>query len=415
MHDSLQLKSFHLHKESFFSKGTNNNGNEQGYPVFYFDPIQHQDDVCVLRQVDTYTRNRYILAVAILLTQFLIPVVIPFYARIFYDHIHSRITKGKSTTAHYFFGFIFTTALLGVFGFCSNVYLISTEEHNDVSRSSISDVRLYYILGSIIMLVINPLLAFINIWYNNSRRHGRCCFCCSSWNDFFSVISVTILVMTANVLSFNIMYVFMGLISAPIETGSLLFLYLTVFFLLTMFVALLHKGFSIANKKFKHPKSDIVFAPLNVPCRDPEFRIQLEQSDEGFTIMRLVDSESDTSGQQFVDYQPPPVPQSGPRAGKINACLVAFDALIAVVSAILVLVNIFLYMAFYYEMAITVEPYTSSAGFLSSFGSLVPAMFTLTAGILEKRLITFLSGFDTADSHTGGTTNGRSNRRRDTT
>ena len=365
--------------------------------------MNHQNDVCVLKQVDAYARNRYILAVAILLTQFLIPVVIPFSARIFYDRIHSRITKGNSATTHYFFGFILTTALLGVFAFGSNVYSFSIEEHDDVSKSSISDVRIYYVLGSIIMLLINPLLAFINIWYNNSRRHGKCCFrlsfcrcCCfrcSSWNDFFSVISITILVMTTNVLLFNIIYIFMGLIAAPIETGSLLFLYLTVFFLLTMFLALVHKGFSIANKKLKNPKSDVVFDPL--PCRhEPQFRIQLEESD-GFTIMRLVDSESDASVGNFVEYEP--LPQSGPRAGKISACLLAFDVFIAVVSAILVFADMLLYMSFYYEMALTVEPYTSSAGFLSSFGSLVPALFTLTAGILEKRLITFLSGFDNSN------------------
>ncbi len=67
--------------------------------------------------------------------------------------------------------------------------------------------------------------------------------------------------------------------------------------------------------------------------------------------MRLVDSESDTSVENVVEYEPPPVPQSGPRAEKISACLLAFDVFIAVVSAILVLADMLLYMSFYYEMA----------------------------------------------------------------
>ncbi len=396
--------------------------------MYYFDPSVHKDDVCVLKQVDTYTKNRYILAVAIFLTQILIPVIIPFSARIFFADIKYRVKRLYPASTHYFFGFIITTALLGLFALGSNIYLIASEELNDISRSSISDVRLYYIIGSVLMLVFVPLFALVNIWYNNARAQGRCCFklscfrccCCrcNSCSDFFPVFSIFVLVFTANMISFNAIYVFMGLIAAPIQTGSLLLLYLAVFFLFTMFVALIHKGYKMVTR-FRNPGSDFVLLPRPPLPPAPEFsNFQLEQPPDpnGFIFVKLANQkhneqqETITAENEQHENVRVENKQSKKTSKKImlkkrlNCCVIVFDAFIVAFCALLFLADLLLYMVFYYEMAIHLEPYTSSAGFLSSFSILIPALFTLTAGILEKRFINFLSGFDMVEDRVTSTT-----------
>ncbi len=72
----VQLKSFYLHKQSFFTHGTGT-FSEQGYPIYFFDPRFHVNDVCSLKQVNDFMKMRIALAVAIILTQMLNPIAIP--------------------------------------------------------------------------------------------------------------------------------------------------------------------------------------------------------------------------------------------------------------------------------------------------------------------------------------------------
>lgn len=362
----MQLKSFHLHKTSFFTHGTKNDVNEQGYPLYYFNPHKHMNDVCVLKQENVYVTKRYILAVAILLTQLVTPILVPLLVRVFYNKIKARITKRNSASVYYFLGFVTTTSLLLIIAAAANVYSIYSEEGSECLKSGIDDVRSYYITGAVLLLGVNPIITILSLWYNNFRRHGYCCFicCCGcSLVDGFAIVSIFIIVLTSNILLFNLIYIFMGLITAPIETGSLLFLYSTVFFLLTAFFALMFKGCSIIrqNSNGNSNRNEMT---------------EIENSENfGFNILEEVDETQveDEKGRQ---------------------CWLYVDLVIAFLCAVTVLIDLLLYLVFYYEMAITIVPYSSSGGFISSFGSLVPAIFTLTVGIMEKRLITFLSSMD---------------------
>ena len=283
-------------------------------------------------------------------------VCYPLLQSAFYKQIDRRMANRKSNFKHYLRGFIITLALLGVCTFFGNLWAIATEETNDLTKSGISDVHDNYIIGAFIMCGVNPLNIIVNIWYNSKRMNGHWCIrhsdkCkwmtrCKTSRDFWFTFSTFIIIITANLLSFNIIYVFMGLIAAPIATGSLLFLYSTVFFLLTMFFTLLSKGWSIAWEQLRAHNTD------------------------GKDLQEETDPKPQASNERL---------------------FLCCDILIGFLIAVFLVVDMGLYLAFYYEMAVTVEPYSSSAGFLSSFGSLVPAIFTLTAGLLEKRLINFLS------------------------
>ena len=154
----------------------------------------------------------------------------------------------KSNFKHYFRGFIITSALLCACSFIGNLVALITEEASEISRSSISDVHNNYIIASIFIFGVLPLNLSINMLYNFCLMQGKCCKTCNDCWLIFSICNVTV---TGNFLSFNAVYVFMGLIAAPIATGSLIFLYATVFFLFSMFFTLISRGGSIAWKQLR--------------------------------------------------------------------------------------------------------------------------------------------------------------------
>ena len=342
----LQLKSFYLHKGSFLTHGTKV-GNEQGYSTFSFYPEDHVTDFCVLHYTEDYRIKRNILAVAVIITQVFNLLVIPFTARRFYKPISDTLSDESSDLKHYFRGFTLTIGLLGVAAFICDIILISSEEANDVLKSVISDVHAYYIGGLVFLLLFSLFLNFLYTVFLNAvclpsqepvanngddtktkKKWFEYCTMCCSWFGFF----VFIYVFVTELFSFHGIYILMGLVAAPVVTGSLVIFYITAVFLSTMFFALISKGIAYGKNN-------------------------------GVTA----------------------------NTKRENALLI-FDVFLVIFIGLLFLAGICLYLTFYYRMVISVEPYSTGAGFLSSFGTLVPSILTLTAGLLEKRLIKFLSG-----------------------
>ena len=326
---TIQLRSFHLHKQAFFTSGTRANGAEEGYPTYFYSP-QNPTDHCVLKQLEEFKNTRVLLAVAIIVTQTVIPFAIPFCGRIFYHQIERRLARKQSNYKYYLQGFITTFGVLGVIALGINTDTLI----KNFSTSGVSDVKAYYIIP-IISFILNFISSLFNIAYN------AYCFK-KQYNDTKTVVlfslSILILVLSTNILSFNFFYTFLGLIAAPIQSGTFLLVYLTGFFFVTMFFALIHKGWSIGNRLFRKKESN--------------------QEDTTTNFSKCGISGCDT----FISF------------------LITFFLMVSVI----------FYFAFYYLLAMAVQPYTSPSGFLSAFGSLVPAIFTLAFGLLERCIITFL-------------------------
>ena len=339
----VQLKSFYLHKGSFLTHGTKV-GNEQGFSTFFFYPEDHVTDFCVLHYTEDYRIKRNILAAAILITQVFNLLVIPFTARRFYKRISDTLKDESSDLKHYFRGFTLTIGLLGVVAFICDIILVSFEEANDDSKSVISDVHAYYIGGLVFLLLFSVFFNFLytvflnavclpsrepvaNDGDDNKMRFEYCTIC-----SRFGFI-VFIYVFVTELFSFHGIYILMGLVAAPVVTGSLVIFYITAMFLSTMFFALISKGIAYVGKN-----------------------------------------------------------NEGTANTKRENALLTFDVFLVIFIGLLFLAGICLYLTFYYRMVISVEPYSTGAGFLSSFGTLVPSILTLTAGLLEKRLIKFLNG-----------------------
>ena len=157
------------------------------------------------------------------------------------------------------------------------------------------------------------------------------------------VVILLLLTGFSSLFLFNSIYVTFGIIIAPYKTGSLVFFYLSVFFLVTMFFGLVSKLCSII-----------------------------------WTVKKSTDEENHPSYADITS---------------------------AVALTILFLIATVFYLAFYYKMSTTVEPYTSSAGVMSSFGSLFPSIFAVIVGFLEKRLINLLSDLYSTDNSNSSTAN----------
>ena len=325
-----------MHKQSFFTHGIGADGIEQGYPSYYFSPNNRVTDVCVLRQVNWYKVSRDILAAAMIFTQLLIGPFLTFVAWILYISDHAKlqsIIASKPNIKHYFIGFVLTVVVLGLpfllFHFLKEV--IDNHSHEEL-QSTFQDKQFYYIMVPVMLFLVNPLLLFGSLtgcvlWKYGSR------FSMNNLLSFFKshgLLVVILLLLTgfSSLCLSNSVYVTIGLIIAPYKTGSFVFLYLSVFFLVTMFFSLVSKLHS--------------------------------------TVKKPTDKEN---------HWP--------------SCANITTSVAAIIYIILVLV---LYLAFYYRMTTTMEPHTSSAGVMSFFGSLelLPSICAVIIGFLEKHLINLL-------------------------
>ena len=231
----LQLKSFYLHKQSFFTHGTGTL-NEQGYPIYYFDPQIHVNDVCPLRQVNDFAIMRYFLVAAIMLTQLLNPIAVPLIG--LYVYVRHDL---KDLKFLFFIGFFIVFILLGLTVFVWDIHTLVITLN---VTSSIQDILIYYICAAISVLVYNPVVLIITLCctlksLQKSQSH-------TGWRDTLKsnklyVAATIIIELTVNLLSFHIFYIFLGLAAAPVATGFNLGLATTIFLSTNVYLVMILK------------------------------------------------------------------------------------------------------------------------------------------------------------------------------
>ena len=327
--------------------------------------------------------NRVLLAVALILTQLVTPHSIHLCVRLTYPLIRQRMSKERSNFKYYLPCFIFTFGLLGITGAVVNGVAL----RNNFSASGVDDVEAYYITAAVIIALNYTVNPFISTVCN------ACCFKKehTKKETYWFVLSTLILVLSANSFSTNVIYALMGLVVAPIQTGALLFLYSSIFFFLTMVFSLILKGCNKLCRGVNNNGSNIKSAdpesvrpepndPESVRPKpnDPE-SVRPKPNDPESVCPKLNDPES--VRPKLNDPEPTNYDFKKP-----SKCDIATGCIIIVI----LIIDVFFYLAFYYQMAMAVQPYTLSHGFLSAFGCLVPAIFSVAGGMLGNRLITFL-------------------------
>ena len=310
-----------------------------------------------------------LLAAAIVLTQLLIPIIILLYGHIVKDQIEKQKAKEESNFNHHLLGFLYSYGLLGVLAGITNLIALG----KNFSASSVNDVQWYYYLGTFFFLYVtlNILLYVCN--FLNLARYKFWRFIKKLHITFISLI----LTLSTNVLAFNIVYALLGLIAAPIRTGALLLTYSTIFFFVMMLIALILKALN-SRREYKNKSSDIPTGQTQTPDHTSASSISNHETD-----VHPEDNTTDASSvhtTSLPDFITDSSETDNIASTNLMSCIIAF----------FVVADVFLYLAFYYFMAMAVQPYTSSSGFLSLIGNLVPGIFILVVGWLVNCIFKFL-------------------------
>ncbi len=362
---SPQLKSFYLHKQSLFTHGTGTL-NEQGYPIYYFDPQIHVNDVCPLRQVNDFAIIRYVLAAAIMLTQVLNPIVVPLIGLYMYYQLDFKDLKCLC-----FIGFFFIVfSLLGVTVFVWDIHTLVITMN---VTSSIQDIRIFYIFAAIFVLGYNPVVLFITLcctlkFLQKSKPHTR-------WRDTLKnnklyVAATSIVELTGNLLSFHFFYIFLGLVAAPVATGFNLGLATTIFLSTNVCFVM---GLEINKDICKSINCK------SINCKSIKLNTQANEKDA------LVTPKSDTQANEKDALV---TQKSDTQADKHKNCCSCICTSIYIV-LIFVWMTIILYCVFFYMISVHVGPFTSTVSVLVFVVDLFIAMLAAIFPILIDKTTTF--------------------------
>ena len=344
----LQLKSFYLHKQSFFTHGTGTL-NEQGYPIYYFDPRIYVNDVCTLRQVKDFAIMRYVLAAAIMLTQVLNPIVVPLIGQLVYVRL-SGLSKWKMLS---FKGFLTAFVLLGLIVFSNNIHTLVITVN---VTSSLKNIRNFYIFAAIFVLGYNPVVLFITLCCTLKSLQKSQSY--TGWRDTLKntklyVAAIVIVELTGNLLSFHLFYIFLGLVAAPVATGFNLGLAATIFFITNVCLVM----FLVINK-------DIMMSLL----------MEMVAKLRGYKSLKGTNTPgpSETSSSTPPNTSPPET--SDQESTFTCTCICTYTLMNIIV--LLVWMAIISYCVFFYMITVNVGPYTSTVSLLVFVVGLFPAMLS---------------------------------------
>ncbi len=365
---SPQLKSFYLHKQSLFTHGTGTL-NEQGYPIYYFDPQIHVNDVCPLRQVNDFAIIRYVLAAAIILTQVLNPIVVPLIGLYMYYQLDFKDLKCLCFIGFFFIVFI----LLGLTVFVWDIHTLVITLN---VTSSIQDIRIFYIFAAIFVLGYNPVVLFITLCctlkflQQKSQPH-------TGWwdtlkNNKLYVAATSIVELTGNLLSFHFFYIFLGLVAAPVATGFNLGLATTIFLSTNVCFVM---GLKINEEMCK----DILTETREKKSNEEERKRLLECKP---VKVDNSDKESDSKGKSTCTC----------------VCTCICITLLMNIIVIFVWMTIILYCVFFYMISVHVGPFTSTVSVLVFVVDLFIAMLAAIFPILIDKTTTFLKKIKQQDS-----------------
>ena len=306
--------------------------SEQGYPIYFFDPRFHVNDVCSLKQVNDFMKMRIALAVAIILTQLLNPIAIPLIGELV--SVRSRLSGLNKWKMLSFKGFLIAFFLLLLAVLVWSIYILLAIIIMNV-KSSILDTYIYYIIAAIFVLVYNPLLLIISLrCILKSLPKSQ-----SQKSNKLYVVATFIVESTLNLLSFYLFYIFLGLVAAPVATGFNLGFATTIFFLTNMCIVIM----------------------LLILCNQ-----DTETTDEGS------DSEQQRTNrngyEEITEFL-------GEEHTCTCICTICTKVLMAS-TVILVWMAIISYCVFFYMIAVHVGPYTSTVSLLAFVISLFPVILS---------------------------------------
>ena len=296
-----QLRSYAIHGKSVLDNGIDFNA-ERGYTVYIFNH-SNPSDYCILTEEDQFSELRILLWVAIGSLELTSALALPLVMARVYGNFKEKMSKKDSNMQYFVWAAIMVIVVLVVFLFVCNIFSINEGLSKE---TKFSDIKCAFgvFAGALIFLIVIDFGTTIVVF----RQHARIdnvnlkfpSDCCSAWSNrrntnplvnqrhgryeavpddndrndtkltlkcfhisrlslyYFSIFFVTLF---AQLALFNLIYVFMAAIAAPVEVGSLLLFLGTSLFCFISFTALVLKVWIRSFEEYRL-KNCIIFTGL---------------------------------------------------------------------------------------------------------------------------------------------------------
>ena len=363
----LQLLSYAVHRNTAITNGIDST-IESGYSVYVFN--SNPSDYCIFDEVSSFLLLRRLLCIAFVLLEISSVFSIPLLLASMYDEFKEKMSStdnnGKEKKLRYF---VWATLILIVpiilLLFCCNGYAI----YNGLRTppTNFNDIIAAFVVMAVAMVVfpvVDTLAAIyvvIRFHFITGPQHEINCFGfpnfantegkCIRLKNVIHVGTIVAVTWFTQLALFNCIYVFIGVIAAPVETGSLLLLYITSLFALISFFAVILKVFHKTLPAAAQPREA---AQLN-------------------------------NRQVQITYA---------RGCLCFTCLVPYVFLVCVLA-----IGIGVFVTFMYVYIVLNQEYRNNRGILTFLGALLPSLLASASGLFWTQVMGCIGNKNNTDTN----------------
>ncbi len=225
---------------------------ESGYSVYVFNS-NNPSDYCIFDEVPNFLRLRILLGIAFGLLEISSVFSIPLLLASMYERFKRKMTE-QNLRYFVWATLVLIVLIIPLFITCNIFALINGLTTPPTHYNEIYTAFIMMPIAIVSFLVVDIVAAIFVVIRFNKIENSRAKINCFGFRDYkntnvicvknaihvFTIVAVTWFTQFA---LFNSIYMFIGAIAAPVETGSLLLLYITSLFALISFFAVILKVF----------------------------------------------------------------------------------------------------------------------------------------------------------------------------
>ncbi len=337
-----------MHHKSLITNGIDST-IESGYSVYVFNS-SNPSDYCIFDEVPNFVRLRMLLCIAFGLLEISSVFSVPLLLACMYERFKKKMSE-QNLRYFVWATLVLIVLIIPLFIVCNISALVNgltpSTHFNDITIAySMMAAAMIFFLGTDIIAATCVVIRFRFIEDSCYKIN------CFGFRDYNKDKAICVTVVTTHICAivavtwftqfalFNSIYVFIGAIAAPVETGSLLLLYLTSLFALISFFAVILKVF--------HKTAQANVVPVAQAGMD---HVEVHQNKRA---------------RRFV-------------------CLVYFLLLIILVGVLAAGIGVF--VTFMYVYIALNQEYRNNRGILTFLGALLPSLFASASGLFWTRIM----------------------------
>ncbi len=342
-----------MHHNSVITKGIDST-IESGYSVYVFNS-NNPSDYCIFDEVSNFLRLRILLGIAFGLLEMSSVFSIPLLLASMYERFKRKMTE-KNLRYFVWATLVLIVLIIPLLITCNILALINGFKTPPTHYNDIYAAFIMMAVAMGIFPLVDTIAAILVVyrfkrieedsWTNINcfgfrNYEGTKVMCLKNAIHIGAIVAVMWFTQLA---LFNSIYLFIGAIAAPVETGSLLLLYITSLFALISFFAVILKVF--------HKTLPAAEAQEGQPPAEAQ------------------------EGQGFVAFL---------KVLKNNRCLIYFVLLIALVCVLAAGIGVF--VSFMYIYITLNQEYRNNRGILTFLAALLPSLLVSISGIFWTRIM----------------------------